>query len=145
MSWTVVVKARIMQKAMLLQQPRPRPMPEILGQFKDFCVTALTASYSLFSLRVFCFRINPSSLERHLKMCIPHGLPAQRVLFKQKSKSKLWFSYLTGSVNARSGSTSHIECWSFTPLWPCLHFQISFVKSHQNFSSAHGWPKLGDP
>lgn len=77
MSWIVVIKSRIMQKAVLLKQPRPRPMPEILGQFKGFCVIIFIASYSLFSLRIFCFRRSLSSSGRWPKMCIPHRLPAQ--------------------------------------------------------------------
>lgn len=71
MSWLVVIKARIMQKAVLLKQPRLKPMPEILGQFEDFCVIIFTASYSLFSLRIFCFK-EKSVFFRERPKCVLH-------------------------------------------------------------------------
>lgn len=77
MSWIVVIKARIMQKAVLLKQPRLRPVPEILGQFVDFCVVIFIASYSLFSLRIFCFKEKSVFFIERSKMCMPRRLPAQ--------------------------------------------------------------------
>lgn len=143
MSWIVVIKARIIQKAVFLKQPRPRPMPEILVQFKDFCVIIFIASYSLFSLRIFCFR-SLSSSERWLKTCILRRLPTQ--VCSVYRRAGLDCDEVT---NYRISKMHTLEApvTQNTGALP-LSSPAYIFKSHlwnREISSAHGWPKLGDP
>lgn len=117
-------------------------MPEILGQFKDFCVIIFIASYSLFSLRTFCFR-SLSSSERWPKTCTLHRLPAQvcSVYRRAGLDCDEVTSYRISKMHTLEAPVTQN---TVLPLSVPAYIFKSYLWNRE-ISSAHSWPKLGHP